>query len=307
MIPKIIHFIFGLKEDFGEKSFSFVHFLAVYTAWKVNNPDIIFLHYAFEPKGEWWDRAKPYLTLNKIDSPTEIFGNALNHYAHRADIIRLDMLKKYGGIYMDLDVLCINAFDPLLKYDFVMGLEPGVGLCNAVILSRPNARFLSIWYDEYRNFDNRLWNYHSVILPWKLAKKNPSECHIVNKYSFFYPMYNDPVHLYLFGSSVSVRLRIKTLLRNFAKFGLYLLGIKKTKTAFYTFHAIYGRKWHYRKVNRAYCVHLWGSRWWDRYLKSLTPEFILNDSSNFSELTKRLITEKELLTMCRNESINGAR
>lgn len=36
---------------------------------------------------------------------TEVFGNPVWHYAHKADVIRLEALKEFGGIYLDVDVL----------------------------------------------------------------------------------------------------------------------------------------------------------------------------------------------------------
>lgn len=52
----------------------------------------------------------------------------------------------------------------------VMGREDRHGLCNAVILAEPNASFVQKWYGEYRHFDRKKWNYHSVLLPRELAK-----------------------------------------------------------------------------------------------------------------------------------------
>jgi len=298
MIPKVFHFIFGLQEDFGGRPFSFIHFLAVYTAWKINRPDRILFHYAFEPKGEWWRKAKPYLALNKIDAPTEIFGNPVTHYAHQADIIRLNVLKRYGGIYLDLDVLCINPFDALLQNEFVMGIQQNTGLCNAVILSKPSAPFLSIWLREYKNFDGRIWCFHSVELPYWLAKKNPSLCHIVNKDLFFYPIHNDPVHCYLFGGSVPLMSKFRSVAESVGKSGLHVVGLRKMKPGGFQLHALRGKEWHYRKLRRAYCVHLWESQWWNRYLVSLTPEVILTDTHNLARLLRDILGGDEVLSMC---------
>lgn len=34
--------------------------------------------------------------------------------AHRADILRYEILHRYGGVYTDIDVACLKPFDPLL-------------------------------------------------------------------------------------------------------------------------------------------------------------------------------------------------
>ena len=45
------------------------------------------------------------------------------------------------------DVLCLRPFAPLRRFDVVMGTEEGMGLCNAVILARPAAPFVTkaVW------------------------------------------------------------------------------------------------------------------------------------------------------------------
>jgi hypothetical protein len=146
-------------------------------------------YYNREPAGYWWEKAKPLLNLVPIDPPSAIFGNPLRHPAHMADVLRLDILMERGGVYLDLDVVCLRPFAPLMRFDTVLGEEHGVGLCNAVILARPGARFLMRWREAYRSFDGREWNMHSVKVPYLLAKQAPDEVHVVDYRKFFWPMY----------------------------------------------------------------------------------------------------------------------
>ena len=239
MIPNNIHFIYGLKKDFGGKSFSFIHFLAVFSAWKVNQPDALYFHYEYEPSGYWWERAKPYLHLNRVKAPKSILGHRVEHFAHQADILRLEILREHGGIYLDSDIICINPFKPLLKYDFVMGTEAGIGLCNAVILSPVNAPFLSRWFEGYRNFNDLSWNRFSVRLPYQLAKKNPSLIHVEDEFSFFFPMYARYLQTLYFWKSPN-------LPHIFA-------GMKFLKNY---------KERQFAILERAYTTHLWEQFWW---------------------------------------------
>lgn len=69
-------------------------------------------------------------------------------------------------------------------------LGGSVGLCNAMIMARPNAPFLQRWYATYATFDYSAWNYHSVILPGKLALQFDKEVTILNHTAYFWPLWD---------------------------------------------------------------------------------------------------------------------
>ena len=128
-IPNNIHIIYGLAEDFGwgeyehfvsevgkhmkrpaADSFNIMRYLAIKSAHDVNKPDNIFFYYCYEPHGEWWERAKKYITPIKVEAPKEIFGNPIKSYAHQADVIRLQLLIEEGGIYLDSNMKTVKKF-----------------------------------------------------------------------------------------------------------------------------------------------------------------------------------------------------
>ena len=183
-IPAIVHFIFGLSDDPAQRVFTFAHYAAVQAAHNLLQPAALWLHYAHLPSGAWWERSRPLLQLRKTHAHGDIFGRPLAHAAHRSDVLRLQVLIAHGGIYLDLDVVVVRPFAPLLRagHDFVMGKEGDVdaggfhGLCNAVMLARPNASFALRWLERYRDFGSGhgdAWSYHSVQLPALLAEQHP--------------------------------------------------------------------------------------------------------------------------------------
>jgi hypothetical protein len=60
-----------------------------------------------------------------------------------------------------------RPFGDLMDEDVVLGVERAMGsmvepvqiegLCNAVILAKPNAPFMKRWYDAYATFDSDQW------------------------------------------------------------------------------------------------------------------------------------------------------
>lgn len=219
MIPNILHFVFGMSPDFGGKPFSLVHYLSVKSAIELNQPDAAYFHYQYEPTGVWWDKAKPLLTLVKTAAPEEIFGNKLYHVAHKADVVRLQVLKEMGGIYLDLDTISVKPLTHLLHHQFVIGQElkapvtpknwrqqlkvkliwkkvkkGTIGLCNAVLLSEKNSYFINLWLHHYKTFRSKgrdkYWNEHSVLVPEKLAAVYPDFITRLSPYAFHYPLYD---------------------------------------------------------------------------------------------------------------------
>ena len=185
-IPNIYHYIF-----LGFTDFTFIHYLSILTCYLVQNPDIIYIYYHHLPKKntKWWDNIQQYITLIYVDIPTHIFGNKITKFQHMADVIRLEKLIKYGGVYFDLDIICLKKITKFFNNNCVMGLQcPNTkyqGLCNAVIIAEPNSVFLTKWYQEYVNFSHHKWDYHSVTLPLLLSKINSNYIKIEKSESFF--------------------------------------------------------------------------------------------------------------------------
>jgi hypothetical protein len=289
MIPNVIHFI-----DVGGREFSFTHYLVVMSAYKVNTPENICYHCGIEPQGKWWETVKKYVTVKNRKIPLEIFGNSLTYRAHQSDVMRLEILLEYGGIYLDLDAISVNSLSPLLNHQMVMGREPESGLGSGVILAQKNSEFLGIWYERYRDYDGTRWNYHSVQLPWELALRYPSLIYIVDQYAFYYPKYNDPSSALLWG--VPFRGRAKTMLRN-TVLNMLIFALKQARIRQYEYrhppliHLIRGKEWQFQKLRRAYSVHLYESSWGKNYLSQITAESIFDPEnpkyeSNFSRLMR---------------------
>lgn len=277
MIPNIFHFVFGMAANFGGRPFSLSHYLAIKSAIEVNKPDTVFFHYEFEPAGNWWEKAKPLLTLNKIIAPETILGRPLYHVAHKADVVRLWVLKEMGGVYLDLDTICVKPLRELFNHSFVIGqeLRPGYipknrrqkikfavrtfffgkeqskinGLCNAVLLAEKDSAFVNLWLDSYNSFRSKgrdkYWNEHSVFVPIKLAAAHPGIVTLQGPYAFHYPLYDKP--------------------------GLESMFEKVTP------------------FPAAYVHHLWESFSWKNYLNRLTVNEIFIKDSTYNIIARRFL------------------
>jgi hypothetical protein len=257
MIPDRVHFCFGLAADFGGKPFSLVHYPAVRSAVEVNRPEAVRIHYRHEPSGEWWERALELAEPVPIDPPDEIHGVPVRHHAHLADFVRLQVLAREGGIYLDMDVFCLRPFAPLLDHPMVMGREDAWGLCNAVVLAEPGAFFverwlegfdpaLSLWHGFRSRGADENWGEMAVRYPAMLAERYPEHVHVVGPRAFFWPTWT-PADLKLL----------------FVRDGT--------------------------RFDDAYCLHLWEQRSWEPYLRDLTPETIHAVDTSFHRLARRYV------------------
>lgn len=240
-----------------------LHYLAIKSAHEVNNPSRILFHCDAEPSGVWWDRCREYVEIVPVDAPTEVGGRKLMHPAHRSDVARLNVLRESGGIYLDIDVVCVRPFTPLLTERMVMGQEGDDdagfvgGLCNAVILVEPNHPFILRWLEGFdpktsywQGFRSRgrdrYWSEMSVQYPAFLARKFPDEITVLGPRRFFNPMWYELDLEEFFEGEVD--------------------------------------------TDDAYCHHLWQSNpWVKEHLPKLTPEYIHTVDSTFNRVARRFV------------------
>ena len=132
-IPKIIHFIW-LGSELPDK------YIEIINGWKKHNPE-------FEV---WiWDDKKvetflPQMINKDLYAETDSFG-------HKSDMLRYEILKRYGGLYADVDFLCnANFSGSHNKYCFYAGicLERPVQLNNGIMASMPNHPILDICIEQ---------------------------------------------------------------------------------------------------------------------------------------------------------------
>ncbi|CDG00888.1 Putative Uncharacterized protein [Clostridium chauvoei JF4335] len=72
-------------------------------------------------------------------------------YAFVSDYVRLDILFKYGGIYLDTDVEILSDFNALLDSNAFLGFEDDELISTATIGARKNNIIIKNWLDTYNN------------------------------------------------------------------------------------------------------------------------------------------------------------
>lgn len=211
--PKLIHFVettpekvvfddvnyFSEKKPPGIRPFGFSHYMAVLSAATHHPGFRIVLWCIAEREGPYWEAVKHIADIVIVPAPQRIFGNPVMHPAHQSDIIRMSVLRAYGGIYLDLDTITLKSLEPLFSAtQTVMARElistdPRVeaeSLGNSVILSPPDAPFMAAWWDSYKHFDSRYWAHSSTKMPHLLNAARPGLGAILAPEAFFVPSWD---------------------------------------------------------------------------------------------------------------------
>lgn len=154
IIPKVIHQIWV-----GNNSIP-ANYLYYLETWKKFHPDWEF---------KLW-REKDILA-EKFE--TEDLFLKSRGMAEQADIARYEILRRYGGLYIDTDIQCFANFDELHhKYDFYVNMEPPgvnkkiVSIVNMMIGSVPEHPILTQtlknirtnWVETENYFENKFSN-----------------------------------------------------------------------------------------------------------------------------------------------------
>lgn len=82
----------------------------------------------------------------------------------RADAIRYLILHYYGGIYIDLDIVCLRSLEFLRGYDFVMPQTMPVGFSNDFLVGRKGHPFLEKLVTSLPRWNLRLGSKYPTVM-----------------------------------------------------------------------------------------------------------------------------------------------
>lgn len=130
MIPKIIHYCW-----FGKKNKPH-NVRKCINSWKKIMPDYKFME---------WNETNFNVHLNQYTS--QAYKD--KKYAFVSDVARLNALYRYGGIYLDTDVVAFKRFDSILNNSCVMGFEEKNYIATSFIACEPHHSFVKQFLDYY--------------------------------------------------------------------------------------------------------------------------------------------------------------
>ncbi|XP_062606682.1 uncharacterized protein LOC134268435 [Saccostrea cucullata] len=184
VVPNIVHYIW-----FGIQHFELINFVSIYSAYEKQKPCLIFLFADFLPFGDLWNlllTVIPNIIHIRISAPLYIAGRHISWVQHKADIVRLRILKEYGGIYCDTDQIILRSLNVFRNDECAMGHAHDGSLGSALILAAKNSRFINKWIESYVTYDPTKWGDNSVTMAMKLAKANKELVKLQDHHSVFF-------------------------------------------------------------------------------------------------------------------------
>lgn len=112
---------------------------------------------------------------------TLINNTTLANNAHLSDYYRLMTLIKFGGIYLDDDMILLqDNYVPFMKSKLpVMGEETQASIANGFMISPPGATIFLRWLLEYeQGYVQSPFGVSSVMKIWALWQKYPDEINV---------------------------------------------------------------------------------------------------------------------------------
>ncbi|XP_061186692.1 uncharacterized protein LOC133194798 isoform X2 [Saccostrea echinata] len=185
VVPNIIHYIW-----FGIQNFELIHFVSFYSAYKKQKPCLILLFSDFLPFGDLWDlllTVIPNIIHIRVSAPLYISGRRISWVQHKSDIVRLLILKEYGGIYCDTDQIILRSLNVFRNNECTMGNAHDGSLGSALILAAKNSQFINKWIESYISYDPAKWGDNSVTMAMKLAKENKDLIQVQDHHCVFFP------------------------------------------------------------------------------------------------------------------------
>lgn len=257
MIPRDIHFIF-----FGMTRFDYVHWLAIKSAVDVHRDCRVHLHHSVTQEGNpLWADIMQRVNGVHIDPPTHAGKVPLTTYQYRADIARLEILIKRGGIYLDIDVMSLRPFDDeLFQRGCVVGIEAADdpdttdlsqarSVSNAAILAEPGHPFLVDWLARIPDaLEGRSWAHHAVVLPLQMLREGVKHVTVLPRRSFMPFDFRDA---WVFEEDET---------QHDARIA---------------------------ELNGSYTAHLWETIWYEKLLKKINAGFMQTSKSAFAKMFRK--------------------
>ncbi|XP_065311055.1 uncharacterized protein [Dermacentor albipictus] len=176
IVPDILHLV-----RYNSPNVEFIDVVTFRSMYLNHRPEKIYVHCSpcgFEGN---YTRFLEGINFTFIPAvfPKEVFGIPIKEPHHATDVVRIRALMKYGGYYFDRDVFVMQSLRRFLRYEATLNFEYGFNMGNMMMFFHKDSRFLRLYMDSYRGFNNSNWYYNAGELPAQVLLQPHS--HLVHR------------------------------------------------------------------------------------------------------------------------------
>ena len=178
LVPNIGHMVW-LKG----REMDMLFYLGALSFLYVMNVDCLYIHGDKPPTGEYWEILKKNERVVRVNRPliTKVYQHDISSSVIMSDVMRVDIMNKYGGIYADRDAIWVRpltreerSYDAVACYDWVDWARPFPELVNlGVFYGKKHAPFWQVFRETNRILHNKVPGFTGVQMPYKLMEKFP--------------------------------------------------------------------------------------------------------------------------------------
>ena len=183
-VPNIVHFVILQDNSDIDSTINFIGATCILAAYFNQNPEKILIHTnSINITGNYWTIltsiiGPKIIQINSVKKPTHVFGSPLSSLYHASDIIRIKTLIQFGGIFLDLDTFVVQKLDGFFDKDCTIGWPKDQSIGTQIVIAKPNANFLKLWLQSYRDYRASMWYYNAGEAPTKnILSKQPDLVH----------------------------------------------------------------------------------------------------------------------------------
>ncbi|XP_014253272.1 lactosylceramide 4-alpha-galactosyltransferase-like [Cimex lectularius] len=177
-VPNIVHYVI-----FKNSSLDFITFLSITSVIKNHAPELILIHTNATTAvcaGRYWKLVQNLAVYFHVeirptfyDVPTHVYGQRLSSVYHASDVARLDILYKFGGIYLDTDSVVLKPLNEFFDYETTLACPENDYVGNQVIVAAKGSKFIHLWLQSYKQYQPTKWYLNAGQYPTTLLEHRP--------------------------------------------------------------------------------------------------------------------------------------
>ena len=178
LIPNIAHVMW-----IGGKKMDFLFYISILSLLYVVEVDAVYMHAPMPPGGKYWKmlEAHPKVKFIFKDVPETVYGMKVKQLSHVSDVWRVELMQKFGGIYVDMDAIFVNkipywlrGYDAVANFDWPRWDKPFPESINfGVSMAKRNSTFFRHFQETMRFYVESSYTFNGLRQPYKALERNP--------------------------------------------------------------------------------------------------------------------------------------